>query len=460
MTGKTIAEIMADFALDMSLDSVPTDVQEKCKALIMDTLGVALIAFDQKPAAIVRNTVLRMNKTGESTLWGTDKKVGMADAVLYNGALIHGMEFDDTHVGGIVHPSSVVVSTALTVGEAVGATGKEILAAAICGWEIIIRLGLATRGRFHLRGYQTTGVVGSFVASCIAAKLMKMSRQDLVNALGINGSQAAALMEFSRDATWPKKLHAGWPAHAAIYSVLMAQQGFTGPRTIFEGETGLWKSHVGDTEGLMGVFDDLGKVWMSKEVISKLYPICHYIASFVDCTFALQKKYEFTADMIKKIECRVDPLEALTIAQPIEAKKRPNSDNAMRYSLPYCVAMAIYKGKLGHQEINPQYLNNPVLENLMDKVDCIIDPAAEVKGHFPGDVKVFLNDGKEYHMVQKIEMGGSSDNPLDPNLIVQKFKENAGLYLSKENVEKIVSTLPKFDELSNVDGVIANLLVK
>ncbi|MFY9141125.1 MAG: MmgE/PrpD family protein [Thermacetogeniaceae bacterium] len=458
MAEKTLAEIIADFTMDLSLDSVPNDVLEHAKRLILDTLGVALVACETEPATIVRDVVVRMDSKPESTLWGTDKKASMADAVLANGTLIHGMEFDDTHVGGIVHPSGVVVNTAITVGEAVGASGKDILAAAICGYEILIRLGLATKGRFHMRGFQTTGVMGSFVASCIAARLLKLPKKDLVNALGICGSQAAALMEFSRDGTWPKKLHAGWPSHCGIYSVLLAEKGFTGPRTIFEGETGIWKSHVGDTEGLMEAFEDLGEVWLTTEVISKMYPVCHYIASFIDITLALREEYGLTADMIDRIECRVDPLEALTIVQPIEAKRRPPSDNAMRYSLPYCIAMAIEKGKVGHQEISPNYLNNPVLEGLMDRVDCIIDENAAVPGHFPGDVKIILKNGKEYHRVQRTETG-SAENPLDPNKVIEKFRDNAGLFFSEDKVEKLVQTLSKFEELTKVDDLIADLKI-
>ncbi|MGB4429138.1 MAG: MmgE/PrpD family protein, partial [Thermacetogeniaceae bacterium] len=117
MAEKTLAEIIADFTMDLSLDSVPNDVLEHAKRLILDTLGVALVACETEPATIVRDVVVRMDSKPESTLWGTDKKASMADAVLANGTLIHGMEFDDTHVGGIVHPSGVVVNTAITVGE-------------------------------------------------------------------------------------------------------------------------------------------------------------------------------------------------------------------------------------------------------------------------------------------------------------------------------------------------------
>ncbi len=460
MSQKTISEIIADFTLGLSLDDVPLEVQKKCKIMIMDALGVGLVAFDQRPTEIVRNVILDMNKGGDSTLWGTDKKVCLADAVLHNGALIHGIEYDDTHVPGIVHTSSIIVNAALTIGEAVGATGREIMEAAIAGYEVIIRLGLAAPGRFHMRGFQTTGIAGCFVASCIAAKLMKMSRNELINAMGINGSQAAALMEFSRDGSWPKKIHTGWPCHSAIYAVLMAKQGFTGPPTIFEGETGVWKSHIGDTEGLFEAFEDLGKRWYTTEVVSKLYPVCHYIASFVDCVFAMKEKYNITADQVAEVVCRIDPVEALTVTEPIEAKRRPDSDNAMRYSLPYCIAMALKYNQLGHAEINNRYLNDPELEALMDKVTCITDPAAAVKGHFPGDVKIILTNGQTYSMQQKSEMGGSPECPMDPALLVKKFTENASMCLSEEKVAELLQKLPDFENLETVADIIADLKIE
>ena len=168
---KSIAQQIASFALSMHLEDVPQKVIAHGKMLLADTFGVAMSCQDMAHAAAIRKTVEAMGSAPQSTLWGTCEKASMADAVLYNAALIHGADYDDTHVASIVHPSAAVVSTALTVGEYCGATGRQMLEAIIIGWEIIVRLGLAAKGRFHDVGFHGTGIVSPWGT---ANKLWKM----------------------------------------------------------------------------------------------------------------------------------------------------------------------------------------------------------------------------------------------------------------------------------------------
>ena len=226
---KTISEQMAEFTLGLTYEDIPKDVIDHGKLLLTDTFGVAMACQDLDHAKAVKKTVLEMNSQKVCSLWGTDEKAMLADAILYNSCLIHGMDYDDTHVGAIIHPSAAVVSTAFTVGEMVGATGKQMLEAIVAGWEIIVRLGLAAKGRFHDVGYHGTGIASPFAAACVAAKLMGDTKETLVNALGICGSQAAAIQEFLHDGTWTKKIHPGWAAHSAVYALSLARNGYTGP---------------------------------------------------------------------------------------------------------------------------------------------------------------------------------------------------------------------------------------
>lgn len=458
MENKLLSEAIADYALNLSLEDVPLEVQRYGKMLILDTLGVAMAAYNLEHASIVRNTVIKLNKTTESSLWGTKQKVSMADAVLANGSLVHGMDYDDTHVAAIVHPSACVVNTAISVGEAAGSSGKEIFNAIICGWEIMVRLGLAAKGGFHDRGYHATGIVGIFASACVAAKLLKLPKKVLVNALGICGSQSAALQEFLRDGSWVKKIHPGWASHSAIYSLLLAEQGFTGPCKVFEGEFGLWTTHLGTTDGLKECFADLGVIWRTKEIAVKLYPICHFIHSFVDCILVLRDTYKFTPDMVKRIECRIEPRGSSIVCEPIEIKRRPATDYAMRFSLPYCVAMAVLKGKVSPREIDENYINDQAVMELMDKVDCVIDESAANPGRFPGWVKVFLRDGNEYEMIQRCEKG-TPENPINNNDIIKKYINNAEINLSQKKVENLMQKVLCIDELTKIDGLLEEMLI-
>ena len=167
-----ISQRIAKFALSSRLSEIPDAVVEYGKLLLMDTFGVAMSCQDMDHVKAIRGALAEMGFAPRCTLWGTEEKVRLADAVLYNSALIHGADYDDTHVGGIVHPSAAVVSTALTVGEECGATGRQMMEAIVAGWEIIIRLALAAKGRFHDVGFHGTGIVAPFAAACTAARLL------------------------------------------------------------------------------------------------------------------------------------------------------------------------------------------------------------------------------------------------------------------------------------------------
>lgn len=442
----SISEKIAEFALSPGLSEAPEAVVEYGKLLLADTFGVAMSCQEMEHAKAIRRTLADLGSAPQCTLWGTGERAGLADAVLYNGALIHGADYDDTHVGGIVHPSAAVVSTALTVGERCGATGRQMMEAVLAGWEIIVRLALAAKGRFHDVGFHGTGIVAPFAAACVAARLLGDSRETLVNALGVCGSQAAALQEFLRDGSWVKKLHPGWAGHSAIYALGLARNGFTGPREVFEGEFGLWNTHCGGTDGLEEAFSDLGKVWHTTEITVKLYPVCHMTHSFIDCMLALQREEGFTADDIASAECRIESRCYPIVCTPRESKTRPNTDYIMRFSLPYVVAVAAAKGRVSPWEIDLKYARDPQICGLMDRIACVDDDSKRNPGYFPGFLTVTLKDGRRFVRDQRWEMG-TAQNPLDPAAVERKFRDNLEPFYSAGQIRRIEEAVRRFDAL-------------
>ena len=455
----SISEQIADFALSMKLEDVPEQIRQYGKMLLLDTFGVAMSCQNLEHAKAVRAAVMEMGEAKQCSLWGTDEKAQLSDAILYNSCLIHGADYDDTHVGSIVHPSAAIVSTALTVGEAVGATGRQMYEAIIAGWEIIVRLGLASKGRFHDVGYHGTGIVAPFAAACVAAKLMGLSKEVLVNALGICGSQAAALQEFLHDGAWTKKIHPGWGGHSAIYALAMAKHGFTGPKEVFEGGFGLWKTHLGDVDGLQEEMDDLGKVWHTPEITFKLYPVCHMTHSFIDCVVELEKEYGLKFEDIESIECRIEPRCYHIVCDPREVKTRPETDYMMRFSLPYVVAVAAKYQRVSPWEIDLKYAKDPEIMSMMDRVTCIADEEKRNPGYFPGWVKITDKQGSTYIKDHRYEKG-TAQNPVDMERVQAKFEENLEPFYSAAQREKIAQAVKRIDELNNAAELISCLKVE
>lgn len=453
---ESLSQRIARFALSLRLTDVPEEVLEYGKLLLTDTFGVAMSCQNMQHAAAVRCAVKAMGSAPQATLWGTKEKASLPDAALYNASLIHGADYDDTHVAGIVHPSASVVATALTVGEYAGSSGKDILAAIVTGWEIITRLGVAAKGRFHDRGFHGTGVVAAFAAACVAARLMGDSRDVLTNALGICGSQAAGLQEFLQDGTWTKKIHPGWGAHSALYALAMAREGFTGPVKVFEGTFGMWMTHCGGIDGLEEAFSDLGKIWRTREITVKLYPVCHMTHSFIDCMRALMDENGFTAGDIASAECRIESRCYPIVCTPREVKTRPETDYVMRFSLPYVVAMAAAKGRVSPSEIDLRYAEDPEIRSLMDRIACVEDDTKRNPGYFPGYLTVKLKDGRTFVKDQRWEMG-TEQNPLNVQAVQRKFTDNLEPLYSQEQIRNILDHVERLRELPNVTGLITAL---
>lgn len=452
-----ISEQIAEFALKQSLEDIPANVIGYGKLLLMDTFGVAMANLNAEYAQVISRVVMERQSRAVCTLWGTDHKVQMSDAVLYNAGLIHGSDYDDTHVGGIVHPSAAVVSTAICTGEAAGATGREIYEAIIIGWEVIVRLGLAARGRFHDVGYHGTGIVSSFAAACVAGRLLKVSKAVLVNALGICGSQAAGLQEFLRDGSWVKKLHPGWAAHSAIYAIQLAQAGFTGAKEVLEGEFGLWKTHCGTTDGLEE-FRNLGEVWHTPEITFKMYPVCHMTHSFIDCILKAREIYGIKPESIEEIECRIEERCYHIVCEPESVKKKPETDYMMRFSLPYVVAVALDRGKVSPWEINMSLAEDKWIKELMSRVKCVADDSKKNPGYFPGWIKVRLRDKTELILEQLWEKG-TPQNPADLDAIMTKFSNNLSAFYSEEQINQISELVQNFDKIESIAELLRVLQV-
>jgi 2-methylcitrate dehydratase PrpD len=453
----SISERIARFALNFRLDCVPREVVEHGKMLLLDTFGVAMSCRNVEHATAIERAVKSFGSAPQCSLWGSRDKVQLADAALYNAALIHGADYDDTHVAGVVHPSAPVVSLAVSLGELLHAPGKNVFEAIIAGWEIIVRLALAANGGFHDVGYHGTGILAPFAAACVAAKLMKLPEEVLVNALGICGSQAAALQEFLHDGTWVKKFHPGWGAHSAVYALAVAKEGFTGPREVIEGGFGLWKTHIGRTEGLDKAFSNLETHFHTPEIAFKMYPVCHMTHSFIDCIVALRNK-GLRSSEIESIECRIEPRCFHIICEPREAKIRPQTDYMMRFSLPYVAAVAAIHGKVSPWEIDMRYANDPEIQQLMDKVQCFSDESKRNPGYFPGWVKVVTKNGQIYTEDRRQEPG-SPENPIALKDVLNKFENNLGQLYTNENKKRLTALIEGFENLNDVSELTEALVI-
>ena len=336
----------AERALAIRFSDIPADVVALAKSHFLDQLGVGLAA-----ASLPRNSPLTalgsvFGTGGKSTALGLAAPVTAGMAALRNGALMHSLEYDGTHTASITHAGSVVAPVALAVCEETGATGASLLHAFVLGWEMFVRLGLATPGSFSKRGFQFTAVGGPFAGALTSGLLLGLDREQITNALGIAGSQASGVMEFVHEGATVKALHAGWPAHAGLLAARLAEAGMTGPSSILEGAQGFYAVYAGDAEApaqLRNHLETLGERWHFREAALKVRASCHYIQPFLECLETLLSR-GLDAEDIVTIHCEVPRGEETLICEPWAEKLEPSSAYQAKFSLPYALGALMADG--------------------------------------------------------------------------------------------------------------------
>jgi 2-methylcitrate dehydratase PrpD len=447
----TLTERLARFTASLRFEALPEDVVDSVRLRLLDTLGLALAGSraDFAPALLA----VVDGERGACTVVGTDRTAPAPLAILANGALAHGLDFDDTHAASITHASAVVLPVVLAVAEARGLDGRALITAAVAGYEAITRLGMAAPGAFHDRGWHATAACGPFAAALAAGRCHQLDADGLTNALGIAGSCASGVLEFLEDGSWVKRLHPGWAGHAGAVAATLAAGGFSGPATILEGRFGFYAAFLGKSPDPTP-FETLGRRWEILRVAFKPYPCCHYNHAYLDCALELRAAHALAVDAIESIECRVPAGEVPIVCEPAGAKARPRTTYEAQFSLPFSVAAALVDGRVDVDTYAGARLGDSRVLALAARVHYVIDGDSRFPASFPGWVRVRLADGRTVEAKADDGRGGPA-RPLPREAIVQKFRGNAGRALSPERVAGLERAVLELDRLASVAQVTA-----
>jgi 2-methylcitrate dehydratase PrpD len=405
----------------------------------MDSLGLALASHAQDYAAPALAGITAAGSPGECSVIGDQRRLAPRDAALANGLLIHGLDYDDTHLASIVHPSVVGLPAALAIGEQLDASWTEVLAAYAIGVEAAIRIGLAVQGGFHHAGFHATGIVSHFGAALAAGKLLGLSEQQLIAAQGITASTASGVQVFLEEGAWSKRLHPGWGALAGITAVHLARCGFVAPTRPYEGKFGLFDSHLhGESAAPEKMVAGLGSHWHLPDTAIKPYPICHFIHGCLDA--ALELRDAAPIDDIGQIVAWLPKATLPIVAEPAEAKQRASTEYEAKFSAQYVVAKALLYGRFGMAELTPAALADPATRALAVKVVCREDPDSRFPTYFSGGVTLELKDGRKLHRHVPINKGAGS-RALTAADIQSKFLANATLRLDEKHAQAALKAI-------------------
>jgi 2-methylcitrate dehydratase PrpD len=454
VTHPSVARCYARFVRGLALNQVPAAVVAKATLLALDTLGSCLASSREEFGRAVLQAAELLGGPQESTLIGTKARTGAASAVLANATLAHGLDFDDTREDAIVHTGCVAVTTALAVGESLGASGRAVLEAMIAGVEVMCRVGLAVPGRFHARHYHPTSLTGGFAAAAVAGKLHGLTEDQLVHAFGICGSQAGGIIEYLADGSGTKRLHPGWAAHAGVAATLLARSGFTGPETVFEGSHGFYQAFAGgyDEPRLEALLGSLGRTWELAELTLKPYPCGSIAQPYMDCALRLREQHGIRPEQIAAIRCRTAEGPIPRLWEPLASKRYPVNGYASKFSLPYLLAVMLVKGRATLAEFTDDAVRDQAVLEVAGKVGYEVDATIDYPRQFIGHVAIRLRDGRLLEERRDHPRGGP-DFPMTPEEVEAKFRGNASLAVPPEQSSRIVEIVGALAAQQHVTGL-------
>ncbi|PSC05467.1 MmgE/PrpD family protein [Alsobacter soli] len=452
----TLSRTLVRRSAELRAARLPDAVAHAARLHLLDAIGVGLAASQGAQGQAYRTFAAGLPARGPATLFGAGRGAGAADAALVNGGLIHSLEFDDTHTESIVHGSAVLAPAALAVAEAHGASGGAMLGSYARAWEMLIRVGLAARGRFQQRGFQVTSVGGAMAAALIAAELSGLAEDQSVAALGIALSQGSGVFEFLSNGSSVKSLHPGWAAHGGVIAAQFAKAGMGGPETAFEGRFGLFTSFAGapDAADAFGSeLADLGTHWRLPDAAFKFHPCCHYLHPFIEAAGRLAED-GVRADRVETLLCRAPAGAAPIVCEPWGEKSAPPTSHAARWSLPVAVAARLVDGRVDLATFEDPL--NPAALALAQRIRW--EPLAEDRfpQAFEAEIVCVTADGQT-RTVRIDDVYGNRNRPAGDAAVRAKFRANAGLALSAESVAALEAAIDHLDEAPDLRAVTAAL---
>jgi len=418
---KSVAEILAEKVCNIRARDLPQRVRSTCEDLLIDVGGLCVAA---RRTDYVRAVKQGLDRGGQCTAIGHAGGFRAEDAALLNGTAAHGEDFDDTFEGGPVHSGAVVVPAVLAACERYGRGGSAALLGIAAGVEALCRLSLVAPKRIHKAGFHPTAVLGVMGSTLGVSVALKLSKTQIVNALGIAGSMAGGIIEYLAEGAWTKRLHAGWAAQSGIRAARLAKEGFTGPRTVFEGTHGLFFGFAHDSKGdYEKLTNQFGKTWLMTGLTFKPYATGTMNQPYIDCALRLRQR-GFRAEEVVEVLCETAEGYVHRLWEPLAAKHRPANDYAAKFSTPFNVAVAFVTGGAGFEAFTPRTVRDKRILDLAAKVRYEVDPRNPYPDGYTGHVRMTLKDGRVFEERQPHIRGGVHE-PLARADIADKFRRNA-----------------------------------
>ncbi|ATE77741.1 MmgE/PrpD family protein [Pseudomonas frederiksbergensis] len=439
---------LAQFCVDTRFEDLPAELVEQAKRHILDTFGAALAGAGSDVARQARQVF--KGEVGSTLVWGTDQRVGAAQAAMLNGIAAHALELDDTggcdHSGAVVLPAVMAALSMSTpsVSEA-SIDGRELITAVVIGYEIGRRVleACGSYSAHNSAGWHSTATCGVFGAAAASARILGLDAQQTLSALGIAGSFSGGLWAFIHDGSQSKRLHSGRAAEGGLLAARFAQQGITGPTKLFDDVWGgFLKTLAADTAVPEALDAELGRVWKLARCSIKPYAACRGTHSAIDALGLLLNQLQISADQIEDVQ-----VSLCGFLQDMCGGQDVSTLPAAQMSLRYALAARLVHGHCRLEAYDDEQRRHPRIAHWMSRIRLEVDPQLSEDGE--PVVSVRTVDGRQASLCVEVPLGAPG-NPLSDAALEEKFFSLAGRVIPLQQAKELLEQLWRLEELESV----------
>jgi 2-methylcitrate dehydratase PrpD len=420
---ETLTKTLCGHLAGAQFSDLSAAAQREARRGVLDWIGCALAGSGHKTITTLLAVLQEVSGKPQATVFGRGMRLGLLDAPLANGQMGHVLDYDDTHMGGVVlHTSSPVLAALFALCERAPVSGTDFMLAYAVGFEAGVRSGRTAPGH-HKGGWHLTGTLGSIAAGVACAKLLKLDRQCMTYAMGIAATEAAGMQQ--NRGTMCKSFHAGKAASNGVLAALLAERGFDSTQEIIEGKRGFSRiySDVAVPEQLTA---GLGESWLIETNGHKPYACGVVLHPLIDAVIALRNRDRVDPATVSEIALRVHPL-VLSITGVVE----PSTGLQSKFSTVHSAAVAFLDGVAGIAQYSDAKATDLNVAALRQKVMAIADESLR-----KDEAYAAITAGGKRHEVHIAHASGTADNPMSDAAIETKFLANATPVIGRERAER------------------------
>ncbi len=397
---RTPEQRLAEFVTRLQVSQVPVQAQTIVRRMVMAVAGTGFAGAAEDGVQALRELLCEAGGAPQATTLVFGDRLPARAAAQFNGTICRALDFCDAMAPG-PHIGAALFPAALAAAELAGAcSGAEFLAALVAGAELSARFNLSEA---QYNGFDPTGVAVVFAAAAAAARILKLTPEQTLNALALAFNRCGGSFQNNVDGSLGVRIVQGWVAEAGVACAQMAQCGITGPANFLTGHYGYAHLYGRDTLDTESVVRSLGDEWRLHNVVFKKFPSCGVTQGVTELTLSLIEELQLQPEHVRAVEVRLPRYAHRLVGHPFQLGANPRVD--AQFSAAYCVANALIRGSSKLLHFAPAQVRDPALHEMIGRIRVLAQPAMDARGHAAVDLDVTTQDGVVHRRALDIPPG-------------------------------------------------------